>query len=172
MKKHTFYFTLIELLIVVAVIAILAALLLPALNKARAKARDIACASNLRQVGFVLLQYNDNNDGRFPSEELCQEVFFERIPSALRGDDEGKIGAFDHFSASFDAHETEFAAVIESSRVDKEHRTQRKHFHCLFDGIGRCARRVGDNGDLLPRQNIQNGGFSSIPFSEDADLQP
>ena len=66
MKKHIYGFTLIELLIVVGVIAILAALLLPALNKARAKARDIACASNLRQVGFVLFQYNDNNDGRFP----------------------------------------------------------------------------------------------------------
>ncbi len=66
MKWNIAKFTLIELLIVVGVIAILAALLLPALNKARAKARDIACASNLRQVGFVLFQYNDNNDGRFP----------------------------------------------------------------------------------------------------------
>ena len=60
-------FTLIELLIVIAIIAILTSLLLPALSSARQKVLSINCVSNLKQQGMALISYAEDNTGYFPS---------------------------------------------------------------------------------------------------------
>ena len=60
------YFTLIELLVVIAIIAILAAILLPALQAARARAHNTSCISNLKQMAMVSRSYTDDHKGFWP----------------------------------------------------------------------------------------------------------
>src|SRR5207253_9651919 len=63
--KHAF--TLTELLVVIAVIAILAALLFPAISAAKAKARRTACMNNLRQINLGVRMYSDDSSDATPS---------------------------------------------------------------------------------------------------------
>jgi len=62
-------FSLIELLVVTAIVAVLASLLLPAIGQVKASARKLTCASNLRQIGLAIIVYANDNHGTFPQND-------------------------------------------------------------------------------------------------------
>ena len=75
-------FTLIELLVVIAIIAILAAILFPVFAKAREKARQISCASNLHQLGLAEIQYSTDNDSIYSGSYQCGDW---QLPDGCHG---------------------------------------------------------------------------------------
>jgi prepilin-type N-terminal cleavage/methylation domain-containing protein/prepilin-type processing-associated H-X9-DG protein len=69
MKKTASAFTLIELLVVIGIIAVLAAMLLPALSRARSRAQQVACVNNLREMRVALQIYATEHDGFMPPRQ-------------------------------------------------------------------------------------------------------
>jgi prepilin-type N-terminal cleavage/methylation domain-containing protein/prepilin-type processing-associated H-X9-DG protein len=101
-------FTLVELLVVIAIIAVLVAILLPALNRARAHASKIACASGMRQIFTFASMYANENQDRYPPYNISSAAWTIGYPPAeaaqyswwlldrysrLRYDPAGSVGA-------------------------------------------------------------------------------
>lgn len=99
-------FTLIEILVVVAIIGILAAFLLPVFAKAREKARSSACLSNLRQIGVAVQLYAQDADGKIPPDggsfsglisgctPFLKTAAIFACPDDYDRDEEGRAGSY------------------------------------------------------------------------------
>ena len=99
-KSFCKVFTLIELLVVIAIIAILASMLLPALSKARDKAKKISCTNKLKQVGLGNFMYAQDNDNKLPkgNSAFHGSTFF--YPYTAFGDCAGSINMLAPYVAS------------------------------------------------------------------------
>ena len=71
-------FTLVELLVVIGIIAVLVAILLPALNRAREESRRSMCLSNIRQIGMALQMYVSENQGYYPTHSNWGNCFGQK----------------------------------------------------------------------------------------------
>ena len=76
-------FTLVELLVVIAILALLAAILFPAFAQSRSRARRVACASNLKQIGLAFHIYRQDNDGGLPEHLSVVNSNYLRAPQVL-----------------------------------------------------------------------------------------
>ncbi len=91
-------FTLIELLVVVAIIAVLVALLLPALNGARARAKQVVCASHLKQIGLATVMYGDEWNGYLPQLHWNTDWVTSLLPyvkGSKSSEISGNVGVFE-----------------------------------------------------------------------------
>lgn len=80
MKEKKSLFTLIELLIVIAIIALLAGILLPAMNKARARARNVVCLNNQKQIYNALIKYaNVSRDYLISANKVGNRTWYDYI---------------------------------------------------------------------------------------------
>ena len=120
----------------------------------------------------VEIRFCRNDDIRdLPVLECGDQVIFGLIPGDGICHNEGEIAAVQHSQRAGDPLFAETGLIIvQTCRIDKEDRTERRQFHGFIHGVRGCTGDIRDNNGILPCEKIQEGGFSGVAFAEDPDL--
>ena len=182
MKFRARVFTLIELLLVISVIAILAGLLLPALKKAKDKAKEISCAGTLKQFGTMLNMYAGDWNGFFPVGPPSSPDFFSKdsttnlaisvgIGLLIRGDYAGKVNTKDAAKFFFCPAESSSAyqgpsdynleSVIQHYQRDPINRLAHSgYFYRIYNFMGRNLQPSKDSSKYVIADKYAFGNIS------------
>jgi len=119
--RARFGFTLPELLVVIGIIAILIALLLPALSKARSSGQSVSCLSNLRQIMMAFHIYAGDNKQRLPDPVATEQSWESLLRPYLRAREayhcSSDGGLFDNLSSSYDWRDTPDPATTVAGKL-------------------------------------------------------
>jgi prepilin-type N-terminal cleavage/methylation domain-containing protein len=123
MKRHAQVrrqaFTLIELMVVIAIILILAAMLLPSLARAKDQANKTVCINNLRQLNFAAHMYVDENEDQFPPRRATPNTWIQRLRPYYGGSPSTNLAAVQSGLYATASAAPSAASVEPNSGVDK-----------------------------------------------------
>lgn len=149
------YFTLLELLISIALLGILISLLIPSLNRAREKSRIAVCASQQKQIGYAVYAYTLNGNGKIPFNNSLGNGQERTWDDRLAPYDGRKVP--DQYLDGWIPHNYNFVQYICPSDKSPRHRTRHKRSYSMTQG--------SLNGAYTKRGIVQSTG--ATPWSID-----